>query len=184
MSVLTPARVVGLMGMLLIAVAAQGAQLPRFTEEREAAALFFVKKHTPEMLPLLEKLKKDNVKEYQQEIREIFHVTELLAELQDEPRRHELELKIWKAESKAMVQVARLSTPSAEDRKKAETALQDLARELVELDVQVLEYRADLLDKELGAVKDDLSRMRDDMAKQVKDRYQRLVEQADKRKKS
>jgi hypothetical protein len=34
--------------------------LPRFTEEREAAALFFVKKHVPELLPLLEELKKIN----------------------------------------------------------------------------------------------------------------------------
>jgi hypothetical protein len=170
------------LGCLTAVGPAAGAALPRFTEEREAAALFFVKKHAPDLLPLLDKLKKDDVKQYQQEIREVFHVTELLAELQDEPRRYELELKIWKTESKAAALVAKLSIPSADERKKAEAALLDLARELVELDVQVLEYKADQLDKELGATKDELSRVRDQMDKQVKSRYERLVEQAAKRK--
>src|SRR6516164_74906 len=39
--------------------------LPRFTEEREAAALCFVKKHLPELAPLLEQLKKNNNVQYQ-----------------------------------------------------------------------------------------------------------------------
>src|SRR5262249_36313916 len=41
------------------------AGLPRFTEEREAAALFFVKKQLPELLPLLEELKKTNAPHYE-----------------------------------------------------------------------------------------------------------------------
>src|SRR2546429_247786 len=41
--------------------------LPRFTEEREAAALHFVKKHLPELLPLLTDLKKTNLSRYHQE---------------------------------------------------------------------------------------------------------------------
>ena len=153
-------------------------ELPRFTEEREAAALFFVKKHVPEVLPLLEKLKKDNAARYQQEIREIFQVTELLADLQDEPRRHELELRIWKAETKASAFVAKLSTPNEEERKKIEASLQELARELVELDILVLEAKADQLDKELGEVKDELAKMRDNVEKQVKDRYEGLLDKA------
>ena len=32
--------------------------LPRFTEEREAAALHFVRKHCPELVPLLDEFKK------------------------------------------------------------------------------------------------------------------------------
>jgi hypothetical protein len=157
--------------------------LPRFTEEREAAALFFVKKHVPEVLPLLEKLKKDNPAQYQQEVREIFQVTEMLADLQDEPRRHELELKIWKCETKAAALVARLSTPSEEERKKHLAALQDLARELVELDIQVLELKADQLDKELGEAKDELAKARDQIDKNTRTRFEALVEQAKKQQK-
>src|SRR6516162_4361952 len=62
--------------------------LPRFTEEREAAALFFVKKNLPELLPLLEQLKKNGMQQYRTEIREIFQATEWLADLQADSRRH------------------------------------------------------------------------------------------------
>ena len=161
-------------------VPAEGEQspLPRFTEEREAAARFFVTKHVPELLPLLDGLKKDSVARYQQEIREIFQVTEMLADLQDDGRRHDLELKIWKAETRAHVVIARLSTPDEEVRKKALARLRELARELVDLDREVLELQAEQLDKELGEVKDELAKMRDNVEKQVKDRYEGLLDKA------
>jgi hypothetical protein len=149
--------------------------LPRFTDEREAAALFFVKRHVPEVLPLLEKLKKDNLAQYQHEIREVFYVTELLAELQDEPRRHELELKIWTAENKAHALVAKLATPNEEERKKTEASLMELARELVELDNQVLEWKAEQLDKELGELKDELAKNREQLDKVIRSRFDGLV---------
>ena len=101
----------------------------------------------------------------------------------DPPRRHDLELKIWKTESKAHALVAKLSTPKDEERKKIEAALQELARELVDLDVQVLELKADQLDKELGEVKDELDKARDQVEKNVRTRYEGLLDQARKRKK-
>ena len=155
--------------------------LPRFTEEREAAALFFVKKHVPEVLPLLEELKKNNPAQYQQEIREVFQATEMFADLQDDPRLHELELKIWKTETKAHTLVAKLSTPK-EERTKVEANLQEMARELVDLDIQVLELKADQLDKELGEVKDELARTKEQMDKSIKAKYDALLDQAKKRK--
>src|SRR5262249_26736901 len=79
--------------------------LPRFTEEREAAALFFAKKHLPELLPLLQQLKKTSVSAYEKEIRSIYQVTELLADLRDDTPRYELELKIWITENKAQALV-------------------------------------------------------------------------------
>jgi hypothetical protein len=174
-----------LLGVIVSAAPAapRADDLPRFTEEREAAALFFIKKHAPEVVPLLEQLKKDNLTQYQHEIREVFHVTELLADLQDEPRRYDLELKIWKTESKAYALVARLSTPSEEERKKVETALQELARELVDLDIQVLELKAEQLDKELGEVKDELAKTREQIDKVTRSRYEALQSQVKKRKK-
>jgi len=150
--------------------------LPRFTEEREAAALFFVKKHVPELLPLLAELKKNQSAQYRREIREIFQVTEMLADLQDEPRRHDLELKIWKAENKAHVLVARLSTPNAEERKRTLEQLRLLARELVDLDLAVLELQAEQLDKELGEVKDELARAREQIEQNTKARFDGLID--------
>jgi hypothetical protein len=157
--------------------------LPRFTETREAAALFFLKKHAPEALPLLEQLRKANPAQYRQEIREVFQATELLADLEDDPQRQELELKIWKTESKAYALVARLSTPDADERKRVEASLQEVARELVDLDIQVLELKADQLDKELGEVKDELARARDQTEKNSRDRYRDLVNKVKGRKK-
>src|SRR5437763_8672719 len=132
--------------------------LPRFTEEREAAALHFVRKHCPELVPMLDELKKSNRTAYEQQVRETFQVTELLADLQDDPKRHELELKIWKAENKALVLVARLATPKEDERKAVEEQLQALAKELVELDVQSMEHRVEVLRLELAAAKEDLAK--------------------------
>src|SRR5437763_10478059 len=83
--------------------AAAADPLPRFTEEREAAALFFVRKHCADLIPLLEELKKSNRPAYEQQVRETFQITELLADLQEDSKRYDLELKICKAENKAMV---------------------------------------------------------------------------------
>ncbi|MFN4258568.1 MAG: hypothetical protein ACK4RK_04675 [Gemmataceae bacterium] len=150
--------------------------LPRFTEEREAAALFFVKKHVPDLVPMLEELKKNQPGLYEQEIREIFQVTELLAELMDEPRRYELELQIWKTENKAHTLIAKFSTPSADERKRIEEQLLDLARELVRLEMQVLELKAEQLDRELGEIKDELANIMEHFDKEVKERYELLLD--------
>jgi hypothetical protein len=171
-----------LVGQAADALGSPTANLPRFTEEREAAARFFIKKHVPEILPLLDELKKNNPASYQQEIREVFQVTEMLADLQDDPRRHDLELRIWTAESKAHALIAKLATPKEDERKKVEASLQELARELVELDIQVLELKAEQLDKELGGINQELSKARDHMDRDVKKRYEGLLNQAKKRK--
>ncbi len=167
---------------VLFPCAASAEPLPKFTEEREAAALHFVRKHCPDLVPLLDDLKKTNRAAYELQIRETFQVTELLADLQDDPKRHELELKIWKAENKALVLVAKLATPKEEDRKAVEEQLLALAKELVELDVQSLEHRVEVLRTELNAAKDDLAKFRDNFDRTVKDRFESLLEKARKKK--
>lgn len=160
--------------------------LPRFTEEREAAALFFVKKHLPELAPLLEELKKNNRQQYERQVREIFQVTEMLAELMDEPLRHKLELEIWKTENRAHTIVARLSRMPAvadDDARRLEAQLQELARELVELEIQVLELKADQLQNELGEVKDELANLKDQRERHSRDRFDALMEKVRKMRK-
>ena len=150
--------------------------LPRFTEEREAAAMFFVRKHCPELVPLLEELKKGSRPAYEQQIRETFQVTELLADLQEDSKRYELELKIWKAENKAMVLVGRLATPKEEDRKAIEEQLKSLAKELVDLEVQSLEHRVEILDRELTGTKEELSKARDSTERTAKEKFEGFLE--------
>ncbi|MFO0803181.1 MAG: hypothetical protein U0791_08690 [Gemmataceae bacterium] len=155
--------------------------LPRFTEEREAAALHFVKKHCPEQAPLLDELKKSNRPAYELQIRETFQVTELLADLQEDPKRYELELKIWKAENKAIVLVAKLATPKDDDRKAIEDQLRILAKELVDLEVQSLEHRVEVLNTELTVARDELTKARDSMDRTTKEKYDSFVEKARKK---
>jgi hypothetical protein len=168
--------------LLVMAAGARGEPLPRFTEEREAAALHFVKKHCADLVPLLEDLKRTNRTAYELQIRETFQVTELLADLQDDPKRHELELRIWKAENKALVLVARLSMAKDDARKPVEDQLQTLARELVELDQLSLEHRVAVLQTELAAAKDELTKFRDNFDRTVKDRFESFLEKAKKKK--
>ena len=57
-----------------------------------------------------------------------------------------------------------------------------LAKELVELEVQSLEQRVELLQSELAATKDELGKFRDNLDRTVKDRYEALLEKAKRKK--
>jgi len=160
---------------LLAADAPAARPLPRFTEEREAAARHFVGKHLPEVLPLLDDLKKSAADQYQREVRRIFQATELLAELQGDTARYDLELRIWKAEQLAATQVARLATGPAAETPKVQATLKTLARELVELDVALLQLKTDRLERELASTRDALSRGREEMDRDARKRYEELL---------
>jgi hypothetical protein len=169
--------------VLALALPARAADpLPRFTEEREAAALHFVRKHCPDFVPLLDDLKKANRGAYELQVRQTFQVTELLADLQDDPKRHELELKIWVAENKALVAVAKFVAGKDEERKAAEEQLHALAKELVALEVQTLEHRVEVLGAELTSAKDELAKFRENLDRATKDRFEALLDRAKKKK--
>ncbi|MDY3553600.1 hypothetical protein R5W24_002703 [Gemmata sp. JC717] len=177
-------RAVGLvLGVWAACAARAGEPLPRFTEEREAAALHFVRKHCPDLTPLLEELKRTARPAYELQIRETFHVSELLAEIQDDdPKRHELELKLWTAENKALVLVARHTTAKEDERKAVEEQLHALAKELVALEVRSLEHRVEILQSELTLAKSDLAKFRDNLDGNAKQRYEALLERTKKKK--
>jgi hypothetical protein len=152
------------------------AEAPRFTEEREAAALFFVRKQLPELVPVLEELQKNNPKRYQQEIGTIFQATEFFAELRGNPRRYDLELKTWKTENRAFLVLARMATGSEAERKVLEPQLQDLTRELVDLDILGLKLKAEQLTKELADVNAALTQSQQTADKQARERFEALME--------
>lgn len=155
--------------------------LPRFTEEREAAALHFVRKQCPELVPLLEELKRGNRPAYEQQICETFQVTEFLADLQDDPKRYGLELKTWKAENKALALVARLASPKEEDRKPVEDQLRALAKELAELEVRSLEHRVEVLDRELSSAREELGKARDNIDRTAREKFEAFKAKARKK---
>lgn len=157
-------------------------RLPRFTEAREAAALHFVKKHLPEMLSVLDQLKKSNQQQYEREIRFIFEITEILADLEDNAPRHNLELRIWIAENKAQLLLAKLGASDDDKRKGIHLQLQDLANQLVDLDANYLEVKAEQLERELGQLRDQINRIREQRDQFVKERYHELLQRIPKQK--
>jgi hypothetical protein len=156
--------------------------LPAFSEEREAAALHFVKKHAPELLPLLDKLKVSDAKKYQQEIAEIFQLTELLSDLRAEnEKRYTLELEVWKTETRALILVARLAQQSEAELSELKGELQGLTKKLVDLDTQVLKHHIAELEKDLGTARGDLARIEEKRDTLGQERYEKLFDQAKRR---
>lgn len=157
-------------------------RLPIFSEEREVAALHFVKKHAPELVPILEKLKTGDLKKYQNEIRELFQVSELLTELRDQDeKRYGLELEVWRTETAALIIVARMANIGDEELAKLKEQLMEHTKRLVELDMQIMKLRVDELEKELGEARDELAKGEERRETVTKDRYERLMEQAKRR---
>ncbi|MBL8797426.1 MAG: hypothetical protein JNM56_26220, partial [Planctomycetia bacterium] len=148
---------------------------PRFTEERAAALQFFVRKHLPELVPVLDELKKGNPKRYEQEVGTLFQATEFLAALRDDPRRHDLELKIWQTEQRANLVLAKIALASAADRKALDAQLQDVTKTLVELDAQVLKLRVEQLTKELDEVNAQVAQNQQNAEQLAQERFQALL---------
>lgn len=157
-------------------------QLPVFTEEREAAALTFVRRNYPDLLPLLERVRRTDWKRYQQEICEIFQFSEALTELRThDERRYQLELERWKTESRALVQVARLSTSNTVEKPNLQAELRDAAKRLVELDMELLRLRIEELERELGEARDEMNRAEEKRDLRIQERYQFLFDLARRR---
>jgi NADH dehydrogenase/NADH:ubiquinone oxidoreductase subunit G len=157
-------------------------KLPAYSEEREAAALCFIRKQLPDLIPILERLKTTDSAKYRVQIRETFQVTEWLSDLEDEDsKRHDLELELWKTETKALLVVAKLAQQPQEEQAKLQEELQEYTKKLVELDMQSLRLRVEELEKELGETREELSHTETKREALSKERYDKLFEQAKRR---
>jgi hypothetical protein len=189
MKVMVLAGLVAVMGVTLTPLAGaaldgpmRGYALPAFSEEREAAALHFARRHATDLVPILEKLKAADQKKYEMEVCELFQICEWLTDLRrDDEKRYTLELDIWKTETKSYLLVARVAGLPDEDREKHKEELQQYARQLVDLEMQIMRHRVDALEKELGESRDSLAKAEEHREHLVKERYNKLFEEAKKR---
>jgi hypothetical protein len=176
----------GLLGFFSRSVAVdgpgRGQPLPAFSEEREIAALHFARKHVPDLVPILEKLKTSDRKKYETEVCELFQTCEWLTDLKaDDEKRYAIELDIWKTETKSHLLVARLAGLREEERENLKEELQECAKKLVDLEMQIMRYRVETLEKELGIARDELGKAEEQRENLVKDRYQKLLDEAKRR---
>jgi hypothetical protein len=144
--------------------------LPGITPEREAAVMTFVKHHHAELAELLIHLKENAPKEYERAVRDLFRTSERLAQVQErDSLAYDLELKIWKARSRAQLLAARLQMGDNEElRKQLKATLNeeyDFRLELLERDHERASDRAKSLGDQLEKFK---QRRDDEIEKQLK----------------
>jgi hypothetical protein len=100
-------------------VKASGAKPPApLSAEREAAALVFAREHHAELAALIEKLRRDNRRDYDRAIRELSQASERLTRLKKQSaEQYDLSLAAWKLDSRTQLLAARMTvsqTPALE----------------------------------------------------------------------
>ena len=151
-----------------------------FTPEREAAAMTFVRTHHPELADLLTRLKDRRPGEYQKAIRDLFRASEKLAQSQEmQPLRYELELEVWKLNSRVQLLVARLTM----DRSPAmEQELRDLIARQLEVHEKVIKLDRDRAAERMKSLDAELSRLESDRAQVLEEKFQKALRSAGEKK--
>jgi len=159
--------------------------LPPFSEEREAAALAFVGEHHPEVAELLARLKNNRPAQYRKAIRELSHASQRLAQWKErDPQRYELELRLWKLQSKAQLLSARATMSGSVVE---ETELRRVLAEQMDVRIALLKLQRDTAARRVQDLESQIARLtagRDSTIERQITRAKQAIEQQRKRKKS
>jgi hypothetical protein len=151
-----------------------------FTPEREAAAMTFVRTHHPELADLLARLKDRRPGEYQKAIRDLFRVSERLAQSQEmHPNRYELELEDWKLASRVQLLVARLTMDRSTS---MEQQLRALLAEQLEVREKLIKLDRDRAAERVKSLDAELSRLEGDRAQVLEEKFQKALRSAGEKK--
>ena len=114
------------------------------------AAVAFAVAHHPELVPLLDRLRKEAPGEFAAAVADLDRTRERLAKLRDkQPERHDAALAEWKLSSRIRLTLARLATnPSAE----AEEELRELVRQRAEARLVPLRAERDRITARLDKI--------------------------------
>jgi flagellar biosynthesis GTPase FlhF len=130
--------------------------------EREAQALAFAREHHPELAALIEKLRKDNRRQFDQALRQLSQDRDRLVRLKKQsPPQYELALALWKLDSRAHLLAARM-TVSQDPALEAE--LKQILRDRVELRLKKLRSERDRLQGRLTTVNKSIQKIESDKA--------------------
>jgi len=157
---------------------ASGAKPPAaLSAEREAAALAFAREHHAELAALIEKLRRDNRRDYDRAIRELSQASERLTRLKKQSdEQYELSLAAWKLDSRTQLLAARMTvsqTPALEAELKqllaerADVRLKEFKSERARLQDRLIKLNASIqaLESDKNAVVDkDLLRIKRSVA--------------------
>jgi hypothetical protein len=139
--------------------AARPAAAP-LTPEREAEALAFAREHHPELAALIEKLRKDNRRQFDRALRELAQDRDRLVRLKKQvPAQYDLALAAWKLDSRAHLLAARM-TMSQDPALEAE--LKQVLRDRVDVRLKQLESERGRLQDRLTVVNKTIDKIQAD----------------------
>lgn len=136
-------------------------KLLAITPERETAVTEFVEQNHAELATLLTHLKTGQPKEYERAVRDLYRVTEKLAMVKERSdEQYALELKAWKAQSRAQLLVARLkmTDPESGDREELKTQLREILSEQLQARIEVLKLERERTSTRLEKLNQDIGR--------------------------
>jgi hypothetical protein len=139
--------------------AARPAAAP-LTPEREAEALAFAREHHPELAALIEKLRKDNRRQFDRALRQLVQDRDRLVRLQKQgPAQYDLALSAWKLDSRAHLLAARM-TMSQDPALEAE--LKQILRDRVDVRLKQLQFERGRLQDRLTVVNKTIDKIQAD----------------------
>lgn len=145
---------------------------------QETAALALVGAHHPELLDLLEKLKADNSKQYQQAILELYRASQRLADRKaKDPARYELELKAWKLDSQARLLAAKLTMDADAE---LEEQLKSVLAEREDVAIALLAMDRERLADRLKQTERQLEKRREQRDARAKHAFEQLTKRSGK----
>jgi hypothetical protein len=158
-------------GPLRRKVIAGGAASAPLSPEQEAVALQFVREHHPELAELLAALKPSNPAQYAQAMQDLFRASERIHQARPrDPRRFELELQLWKTQSRRDLVAVRLRMARTPE---LESQLRQLIQEHLDLQQSLLRLERDRVAERLRKLDEQLAR--DNRDEQVEQQFQQLV---------
>jgi hypothetical protein len=125
--------------------------------ERESEALAFAREHHPELATLIEKLRKDNRRQFDQALRQLSQDRDRLVRLKKQsPPQYDLALAAWKLDSRAHLLAARM-TLSQDPALEAE--LKQVLRDRVDVRLKQLKFERDRLQDRLTTVNKSIQKI-------------------------
>ncbi len=145
------------------------------TDDEEAAALAFATEHHPQLASLARRLKQQNPDEYANALREIAQASEQINRWQErQPARYQIELDLWKVESRIRLLAARIAM---EDRPAFDKELRGLLNERVDLRIALMNVEKDRIRLRLEKLEDSVRQTDKDRTATVERELERLLRQ-------
>jgi hypothetical protein len=158
--------------------ARRSSAMPAFTPEREAAAMTFVRQHHAEVADLLERLKANQPMQYRRAAAQLFRASERIAQWKDrDPERYELELRLWKANSRIQLLSARLTTAPADE---LDAQLKSAIAERIDARIAIRKHEREQFARRVSEAERDISRLTAERDAQVNQQFTEMRGSIDK----